>query len=111
MPATTLTPTRRCTMRKIWLSAALGAATLLGLPGICSAQHGGHSGGGHGGGSSGGHGGSGGGHGGYYGGGHGGGYYGGYGGYGGYYGGWGLYGARLGIGLALGYPGYGYGSP
>jgi uncharacterized protein (TIGR03000 family) len=96
-------------MRKVILSAMLGAVALMGLPSTSHAQRGGrgggnngsfHSGGGFGGG--------------YYGGGyHGGGYYGG-GFYGrGYYGG-GYYGRGyygdygLGLGLTLGYPGYGY---
>jgi len=74
-------------MRKIWLTAAVGAMILMAFPAVSSAQRGGHS-GGHSGGS--------------YGGGYGGGYHG-----GGYYGGRGFYG--VGIGIGLGYPGYGYG--
>jgi uncharacterized protein (TIGR03000 family) len=78
-------------MSKVWLSAALGAAALLGLPAVSSAQRGGGHSGGHGGYS----------HGGYS---HGGYSHGGYGHHGYGYGGYGY-------GLYLGVPGYGYGYP
>jgi uncharacterized protein (TIGR03000 family) len=91
-------------MRKILLSAMLGAVALIGLPSTSHAQRGGHGGGGGNHNSS--YYGGGGYHGGYYGGGYyGGGFYG-----RGYYGGgfYGGYGLGLGLGLSVGYPGYGY---